>query len=312
MTEKETIMKSLKVFVLTLIAGLAAAPVQATLKVVTTTEDMASLTREVGGKLVDVNAIAKGYQDPHFVDAKPSYLLKLRSADLLVVVGLELEVGWLPPLLTNARNSKIIPGYPGYLDASRGCDVMQKPAGTVDRSLGDVHPLGNPHYWTDPDNGRIIAQRIAAKLQELDPSNAKTYAENLAAFQKTLTDKEKQWDALAADFKDVQVVTYHNSWPNFAKHYHLNIVNHVEPKPGIPPSPAHIQELISQIKRDKIPLILVEPYFDERLPEKIARETGAKLIIFPPSVGGDPAIKSYFDLFDHNLKLLHDAVGGKK
>src|SRR5580765_1740387 len=163
-------MKSLKYLIAALIIGLSTASSQAALKVVTTTEDMASLTREVGGNLVDVSAIAKGYQDPHFVDAKPSYLLKLRSADLLVVVGLELEVGWLPPLLTNARNSKIIPGYPGYLDASVGCDVMQKPSGTVDRSLGDVHPMGNPHYWTDPDNGRTIAQHIASKLKELDPA----------------------------------------------------------------------------------------------------------------------------------------------
>src|SRR5437773_2585542 len=162
-------MKTLRqAFIVSLIC-LTSTFASAQLQVVTTTEDLAALAREVGGNQISVTAIAKGYQDPHFVDAKPSYLLKLRSADLLIVVGLELEVGWLPPLLTNARNSKIIPGYAGYVDASQGCDILQKPTGVVDRSLGDVHPLGNPHYWTDPANGRAIARHIADKLEELDP-----------------------------------------------------------------------------------------------------------------------------------------------
>jgi ABC-type Zn uptake system ZnuABC Zn-binding protein ZnuA len=301
----------LKSILAVVLLGLTPSGLLAKLHVVASTEDMASLAQEVGGGEIDVVSIAKGYQDPHFVDAKPSYLLKLRGADLLIVVGLELEVGWLPPLLTNARNTNIVPGYSGYLDASQGCHVLQKPTGTVDRSLGDIHPFGNPHYWTDPENGRIIAQHVADKLEELDPPHAQIYRDNLARFEARLTVKEKEWDAMAAAFKGVKVITYHNSWPNFAEHFGIEVVNHIEPKPGIPPSPTHVEELINQIRREKIPLLLIEPYFDDKLPQKIANEAGAKMLIFPPSVGGESEIKTYFDLFDHDLKLLKDAVGGK-
>lgn len=283
----------------------------ARLRVVATTQDMASLAQEVGGQAIDVDFISKGYQDPHFVEAKPSYLLKLNRADLLVAVGLELEVGWLPSLLTQARNSRILPGAAGYLDASQGCDILQKSAGTVDRSMGDVHPFGNPHYWTDPENGRAIVRNIAQKLSELDPSNASQYQDRLKDFESRLSTKEKEWKSIADSFAGLQVVTYHNSWPNFAKAFDIRVVNQVEPKPGIPPSPAHVQALIAQMKRDKTPLILMEPYFDDKLPRKIAAESGAKIVIFPPSVGGESGIRSYFDLFDHDLKLLQDAAGGR-
>jgi zinc/manganese transport system substrate-binding protein len=294
-----------------LLAGLLSSGVFAKLQVVTTTEDLAALAREISGDRAAVVSIAKGYQDPHFVDAKPSYLLKMRSADLLIVVGRELEVGWLPPLLTNARNAKILPGGAGFMDASDGCDILQQVSGRVDRSMGDVHPFGNPHYWLDPENGRVIARRIAKKLSELDPANQKEYQDHLGRFESALSEKEKSWKALAGSFKGVSVITYHNSFPNFEKAFGLQVVNHVEPKPGIPPSPAHVQELIAQIKKDHIPLLLVEPYFDDRLPAKIARETGAQMLVFPPSVGGQEGIKNYFDLFDYDLNLLKTALGGK-
>ncbi|MFA5976284.1 MAG: metal ABC transporter substrate-binding protein [Elusimicrobiota bacterium] len=283
----------------------------AKLQVVTTTQDLAALASEIGRDHIDVQAIAKGYQDPHFVDPKPSYLLKLNRADLLMVVGLELETGWLPPLLQNARNTKILPGNPGFLDASEGCDVLQKSAGTVDRSMGDVHPFGNPHYWTDPENGRVIARHIAGKLSELDPANRAVYAENLKVFENRLTEKEIEWHRLADSFKGTRVITYHNSWPNFAETFGLDIVNHVEPKPGIPPSPVHVQNLINQVKREKIPLLLIEPYFDEKLPQKIVADTGARMLLFPPSVGGVQSIKTYFDLFDYDLNLIKNTLGGK-
>ncbi|MBI4051628.1 MAG: zinc ABC transporter substrate-binding protein [Elusimicrobia bacterium] len=278
------------------------------LQVVTTTEDLAALTREVGGDWVEATSIAKGSMDPHFVDAKPSYLLRLKRADLFIQVGLELEVAWAPPLLTNARNSKILPGNQGFLEASENCEILQKPTGQVDRSMGDVHPLGNPHFWLDPANGRIIALNISNKLSELDPSHAEDYKKNLALFQTRLTQKEKEWDRLVPELKGLKVVTYHNSWPNFAKRFGIQVVNFVEPKPGIPPSPAHVQSLIHQIKTEKILLILMEPYFDTKLPQKIAQETGAKLAIFPPSVGADKNIKTYLDLFDFGLKLLKNAL----
>jgi len=278
------------------------------LRIVTTTQDLASIAEEIGRDNVEVISMAKGYQDPHFVDAKPSFLLKLGKADLLMIVGLELEVGWLPPLLTNGRNSRILPGQAGFLDASAGCDILQKPSGPIDRSMGDIHPEGNPHYWLDPENGRIIARYICAKLAELDPAHQKDYRDNLERFEARLSEKEKEWRFLAESFNGVKVITYHNSFPNFAKAFGVQIVNHVEPKPGIPPSPSHVQELIEQIRSEKIPLLLIEPYFDAKLPMKIAEETGAKLLIFPPSVGGDPHVKTYFDLFDYDLKLIHGAL----
>lgn len=298
----------------TLILGSAllvmSSPVFAALRIVTTTEDLAALAREVGGKHVKVQAIAKGYQDPHFVDAKPSYLLKLKRADLFIQVGLELEVSWAPNLLRSARNKKIRPGARGFLDASTGCDVLDKNA-DADRSQGDVHPEGNPHYWLDPANGRIIAGNIAGRLAELDPDHAGDYKSNLAAFETRLQKKVAEWNKLAQVFQGSKVVTYHNSWPNFAKTFHLNVMDFVEPKPGIPTSPSHMKGLIERIRREKITLIFMEPYFDEKLPRKIAAETGAKLLILPPSVGAVKSIRTYFDLFDHNLKLLSGALGGK-
>ena len=285
-----------------------ASPASAKVQVVTTTEDLAALTREVGGELVDVQSIAKGYQDPHFVEAKPSYLLKLKRAGLFIQVGLELEVAWAAALLTNARNTNIIPGNQGFLDAAAGCELLEKPL-SVDRSLGDVHPLGNPHYWLDPDNGLVIARNIAQRLSRIDPAHAGDFQANLAKFEGRLGEKTKEWAALSAPLQGLRVVTYHNSWPNFAKRFGLRVVNFVEPRPGIPPSPAHVQALTAQIKREKMPLILIEPYFDEKLPRKIAQETGARLVILPPSVGAETSIKTYFDLFDHDLRLILRAIG---
>lgn len=280
----------------------------AKVRVVTTTEDLAALAREVGGKHVQVHAIAKGYRDPHFVEAKPSYLLKLKRADLFIQVGLELEIAWAPVLLISARNPKILPGNPGFMDASEGCEVLQVSSGRVDRSMGDVHPMGNPHYWLDPSNGRKIAGNIARKLSALDPEHTEEYERNLSRFESRLAEKEKEWDGLVSAIKGTRVVTYHNSWPNFAKRFGLEVVNFVEPRPGVPPSPSHVQSLIRQMRKEKIPLILVEPYFDTKLPAKIARDTGAKLLVFPSSVGAKKEIRTYFDLFDHNLRLLRKAL----
>lgn len=302
-------MKLRKLFVLLATLVLPAAGFAKNVQVMTTTEDLAAIASEIGGTHADIASIAKGYQDPHFVDAKPSYLIRLKKADLLVVVGLELEVGWLPSLLTNARNAKILPGSAGFLQASEGCNILQKPNGAIDRSMGDIHPEGNPHYWLDPENGRVIAQHISAKLSELDPANAKDYQANLEAFESKLTAKEKDWAKVAAGFAGVKVITYHNSFPNFAKAFNINIAGHVEPKPGIPPSPGHVQALEAQIKSEKIPLLLIEPYFDDKLPAKIAKDTGATMLTFPPSVGGSPTVKTYFDLFDVDLKMMADALG---
>jgi ABC-type Zn uptake system ZnuABC Zn-binding protein ZnuA len=178
--------------------------------------------------------------------------------------------------------------------------------------MGDVHPYGNPHYWTDPENGRIIARSIAARLSELDPAGKTTYAQNLAAFETRLTEKEKEWDAKMAPYAGTKIVTFHDSWPNFAKRFRLVIAGHVEPKPGIPPSPTHTLEIINLIKTEKIPVILVEPYFDRKTPDYIARQTGATVVTFYPSVGGIPQIKDYFALFDYDIDALANALKGKR
>jgi zinc/manganese transport system substrate-binding protein len=293
-------------------ALLFAAPLLAKVKVVSSLQDFASIAQSVGGSRVDVFALAKGYQDPHFVDAKPSFVLKLSDADLLIVAGLELEIGYLPPLIDQSRNDKIRPGSPGYLDASIGCDILEKPTGQVTRAMGDVHPFGNPHYWLDPDNGRVIARAIAARLTQLDPAGAAEYKTNLAAFESGLAEAEKRWDALLVPYAGTEVVTYHNSWPNFLKRFKLTAAGYIEPKPGIPPSPSHTVELMNMMIAKKIPVILMEPYFDQKTPKAVAEKTGATLVTFIPSVGGVPQAKDYIALFDYDTKLLADALAAKK
>jgi zinc/manganese transport system substrate-binding protein len=298
---------------LILAAVLAASrPALAKVKVVTTLQDLASIADSVGVDRVETFSLARGYQDPHFVDAKPSFVLKLAKADLLIVAGLELEVGYLPPLVDQSRNEKIRPGSPGYLDASKGCDILQRPTEQVTRAMGDVHPYGNPHYWTDPSNGKVIARAIAAKLTQLDPAGKADYDKNLAAFEAKLDARSKEWDAKMAPYVGTKVVTFHDSWPNFAKRFRLTVAGHVEPKPGIPPTPSHTLEIINLIQSDKIPLILVEPYFDRKTPDSIAAKTGATVVTFYPSVGGVPAIKDYFDLFDYDIDAFVAAMKGKK
>jgi ABC-type Zn uptake system ZnuABC Zn-binding protein ZnuA len=280
----------------------------ATLKVVATTEDLASLTREVGGDRVQVEALAKGYQDPHFVEAKPSFVLKLHAADLLVAVGREMEIGWLPALVNQSRNAKIQVGAAGYLDASLTARILEIPQGQITRAMGDVHPFGNPHYWLDPGNGRRVAQAIQAKLTELSPGDAAHFASRYADFDKRLAAGEARWEAVMAPYRGLKVVTYHRSWPNFCERFGLDVVGDVEPRPGIPPSPSHIIALIQEMKRLGIKIVLVEPYFDLRTPKSVARETGARIVVMPPSVGGEKEITDYVALFDHNVRLLVDAI----
>jgi zinc/manganese transport system substrate-binding protein len=283
-------------------------PARAALNVITTTEDLAAIAREVGGDKVKVEALARGYQDPHFVEAKPSFVLKLHSADLLIVVGRELEIGWLPALITQSRNAKIQPGGQGYLDASLTAHILEIPTGQITRAMGDVHPSGNPHYWLSPENGRRIAQAMQKKFSELQPGDAGLFAQRYSDFDKRLAAGEQRWNAMMAPYKGVKVVTYHNSWPNFVQAFGINVIGFVEPKPGIPPSPSHTLDLIQIMKRENVKLILVEPYFDLKTPNRVAADTSAKVLVMPPSVGGVEQVKTYLDLFDYDLKLLVDAI----
>jgi len=307
-----TLQLKFRVFILMFLLSCAAlfvpsASAAKKLKVITTLTDLASLTQEVGGDKVDVEALAKGYQDPHFVEPKPSFLLKLRNADLLVLVGLDLEIGWLPPLITQSGNGKIQPAGSGYLDASQFAEILEIPQGKVTRAEGDVHPFGNPHYWLDPNNGRRIARGIATKLGEMDPADAAYFQQRYQDFEKRLAEAEKKWDAEMAPYHGRKIVTYHRSWPNFAKHFDLDVVNYIEPRPGIPPTPSHTLEVVNLMKRESVKIELIEPYFDLKTPNSIASMTNGKVVVMMPSVGGKPEITDYFKLFDYDINVLKQA-----
>src|SRR5712691_10059996 len=298
------------VIVLSLLLGAVFSPARAEAKklnIVTATTDMAALAQEVGGDRVSVESIAKGYQDPHFVEAKPSFLLKLRQADLLIVVGLQLEIGWLPPLITQSGNPRIQVGAPGYFDASQFAEILEIPTGVVTRAMGDVHPLGNPHYWLDPDNGRRVARGIAGKLAEMDAADSSYFQQRFQDFDKRLTAAEQKWDAEMKPYRGRKVVTYHRSFPNFAKHFGLDVIGYVEPRPGIPPTPSHTLELIQLMKRENCKVILVEPYFDLKTPQSVAQQTGGQVVQYLPSVGGEKGVTDYFKLFDYDIGLLTKA-----
>jgi len=286
----------------------AAVSAQSKLNVVAATEDLASLAREVGGDHINVESIARGYQDPHFVDPKPSFILEVNRADLLIVVGREMEIGWLRPLVDSARNTKVQPGGNGYLDASLTVKILELPSGQITRAMGDVHPQGNPHYWLDPGNGRRIALAIKDKLSQLDPANKATFEARYADFDKRLAAAEKRWDAALAPYKGTKIVTYHRSWPNFMERFGLDVMGYVEPKAGIPPSPSHTIELIGEMKAQGVKLIVVEPYFDAKTPQSIANQVGGQVLMLAPSVGGDKAATDYIQLFETNVNTMVAAL----
>jgi zinc/manganese transport system substrate-binding protein len=292
------------------LASLTTAPMKAwaPLKVVTTTEDLAALAREVGGDKVTVVALAKGYQDPHQVEPKPSFILEVSRADALIAVGRELEIAWLPTLLASSRNAKVQVGANGYLDASQQVKILEIPTGQITRAMGDVHPQGNPHYWLDPANGRVIAQAIRDKFSALAPADKATFDARFADFSTRLAAAEKRWDAAMAPLKGRKLVTYHNSWPNFMQRFGLTVMGYVEPKPGIPPPPQHIISLIGEMKAQGVKVIVVEPYFDKKTPQSIATQVGGAVIELAPSVGAEKAITDYIKLFDFNIDRIAAAL----
>ena len=300
--------RHLALVALAVAAAGSTAAAQAKLNVITTTEDLAAIAREVGGDRITVEAIARGYQDPHFVEAKPSFILKLQKADVLAVVGRELEVGWLPPLVQQSRNARIQSGGNGYLDVSSQARILDVPQGQITRAMGDVHPQGNPHYWLDPENGAAIARELAAKFSELRRSDAPYFTLRLKDFTVRLAEAQKRWASVMAPFKGTKVVTYHRSFSNFAERFGLDVIGYVEPRPGIPPSPQHTLDLINEMKQQNVRVVLVEPYFDLKTPNSIGRATGAQVIVLPPSVGGVKEASDYFKLFDYDTALLADAL----
>lgn len=281
------------------------------LKVVASTSDLAALAAEVGGDRAEVESIVRGNQDPHSVESKPSYLLKLRQADLLIVVGLQLEGDWLTrgvhrtPLISESGNPRIQPGASGHFDASQYAEIIGAPS---EPRIPDIQPFGSPQYWLDPENGRRIAQALANKLSELRPNEGSYFNGRFQVFSKRLSDAEKVWDAQMEPYRGRKVVTYRRSWPNFLKRFQLVSVGEIEPRPGIPPSRSHTRELINVMKRENVKVILVEPYFEGKTPNAIARETGAKVVVLPSSVGGEKGVTDYFKLFDYDLTLLSSAL----
>ena len=287
-------------------AGVSDATAQ--LKVVTSTTDLYDIAKSVGGNKITATHIGEGYQDPHFIEAKPSFVLQLRDADVWAFVGLDLEIGWMPVLLQGARNPKLQPGQTGYVDVSRAISVLDMARGNVDRSQGDVHPLGNPHYWLDPENGRRIAKVFRETFSKLDAKNASTYEANEKAFTQRLDAAERTWQADLAKIKGQPVVAWHTSWRYFADYTGMKIVGFMEPKPGIPPSAPHLAGLIQTMKQTGAKVIVMEPFYDRKMADLVASKTGAKVLVLPPSVGGTKGLDDYIGLMTHDIRKLASAL----
>jgi ABC-type Zn uptake system ZnuABC Zn-binding protein ZnuA len=285
------------------------------IKVVASTSDLAALAAEVGGNRVQVEYLVGGNQEPHFAQAKPSYLLKLQRADLLIVVGLLFEGRWLteagrnrPTLLSQSGNPRIQPGASGYFDASHYVEILEIPKPPV---VPDAQPLGNPYYWLDPENGRTIAQALSKKLTEIRPQDASYFEDRFQIFSQRLTDAESVWEAEMKPYRGRKVATYQRSWSYLLKRFQLVSVGEVEPQPGIPPNRSHTTGLIDLMKSENVKVLLVEPYFELKTPNEIARETGAEVVIMASSVEGAEGVVNYFQLFDHDLALLSKAFQSK-
>ncbi len=296
--------KSLKMCLLTLVSLLMITHAFAgTIHVVATTQDTKSIAEIIGGNKVDVFGIATGYQNPHFVDPKPSYIIKLSNADLFVTLGLDLESGWSPSLLSSSRNPKIQKGNPGYVDASIGVQLMQVPS-SINRAEGDIHIFGNPHYWLDPMNGKHIARNICDGLERISPENKNLFEANLKTFNETIDQKMKTWSFIMAKYKGTKVIAYHNEWCYFENRFGLQIVDFLEPKPGIPPTPSQLVKIIGEVKNNSIKIIISSPYFTSSSSDVVAKQTGAKVLTLATSVGAFDSIKNYYDVFDYNINQL--------
>lgn len=298
----------MKMIALILFALVGVLPVKAPAKlnVVTTLPDYAAIARAIGGDKIDVMAMAKPTEDPHFVDARPSFVVKLRTADVLIEGGAELEVGWLPPLLQTARNAKIQSG-PGRVIASQGIRLMEVPT-TLTRAAGDIHASGNPHFMVDPIIAKAVAQHIAQAFSSVDPANAEFYQANYRMFEATINAKLQDWGRALLPFKGQHLVAYHDSWVYFAHRFGFIIDVFLEPKPGVPPSPSHLAEVIGRIKAERIRAIIVEPYHNRKIAEKVAASTGAHVVDFAQFPGALPGTDSYVGLIDTLVSRLAAAL----
>jgi len=277
---------------------------QAIIRVETTTQDLASIARVIGGQHIDVHSLTLGTRDPHFAVAKPSMIRRVYRADLLLVIGADMEIGWLPPLLQSARNSRVQPGNLGYLDLSLTVPLLGKSESPVSRDMGDVHAKGNPHYWLDPRNGVRIAKAIAERLGQIDSKHVNDYIANYIAFEKTMDTKIIEWRHVLHYLKDKPIIAYHTSFVYLADTFGFRIVDEVEPKPGIAPSAASLASLVARIKQEHIDLLIIEPYYERRSSRYLNEQTGIQVAVVPQSVGAQPDIQSYIDLFNSIVKAL--------
>jgi len=289
----------------------SAIPARADLRVATALEDLASVAQSVGGRHVTAFSLCKGYEDPHFVPAKPSLMRAIRNADVFVSVGLELDSGWLPMVLPGSRNPKIQPGAHGFVDASEGVQVLEKPTGTVSRAEGDVHPLGNPHYYLDPKNLKVVADHLAEVFGKLDPDNSGDYLANAKSFDEKMDKSVVAWEKEMAPYKGSSVVTFHKNFDYFLSRFGLKLLGTVELKPGIPPTPRHLAETADAMKKAGARVVLFQPYQDSDACEILAKKAGAVAIEEPSEVGGVPQAGNVFAKFDYIVASLVKALAAK-
>jgi len=278
----------------------------AAVRVITSSQDLESIAKIIGGDKAVVESLATGDLDLHLVEPRPSMVFKVRQADMVIRIGMDLDM-WMDSIIAAARNKNVTYGSPGYVDVSAGIPKLQVPEGKVDASMGDIHIFGNPHYWLDPVNGISMAETIMKGFIRVSPENEAVFRKNYTAFVKDLGDKIDEWDKKMEPFAGRTLVTYHNSWIYFSQRFHLDIVGNVEPKPGLPPTPSHLAKLIETVKAKQAKVILVDTFFPLQGPRKVAEKTGASILVVPSSVGGKPNVKNYFDLFDAIINELVSA-----
>lgn len=301
-------MKNLLSFLILALILVTASPSEAKLNVVATLPDYGAIAEAIGGSNVKVTTLARGTEDPHFVDARPSFIRVLNQADVLIEGGAELEIGWLPPLVNSARNAKILSDAPGHVVLSHGIQLLDVPNGPLDRSQGDVHPAGNPHFNLDPALGKPIASSIAAAFIKLDSANAASYEANLKKFNERLEAKLAEWTRIMAPFRGAKVITYHKSFDYLLERFGLELAGTIEPRPGIEPSPTHINALIPRAKAAGVKLVIIEPNRPRKTPTYVAESAGAKLVVLPALVNGVPQASSFLDLIDYNVRTLAAAL----
>jgi zinc/manganese transport system substrate-binding protein len=280
-----------------------------TVSVVASTLDMADIAKQIGGDKVSVYAVSTGKYDLHFFDPRPSQVMKLRNADLLIVGGLDLDV-WIQGLIDASRNSKIRFGAIGYVDPSDGIRPIQVPKGRIDGAMGDVHPYGNPHYWVTQEHVRIVVENIANGLIRVSPEDAEYFKRGEAAYLQKVTEVFDDLHNKIKPFKGTKVLQYHQSWDYFCTEFGLGIVGSLEPKPGIPPSPSHLQEVVSWARHEGAKLMLVEPYYPERPVEFVARETGVKVLRLPFYAGGKEGVDTFLGNLTYNVNQIVQALSG--